>query len=266
MGNRARQCCSLTVATATMSGGGKAIIPGTLPTRMALTGLKGKRVGAKKGYDLLKRKSDALMMRFRRMLATIIETKDEMGVEMSKAFFSLTEAQHTAGDIKPVVMEKVSTATIRVKQNVENVAGVQLPVFEMTGGDKGGELVGMAKGGQRITKCRETFVKALELLTRLASLQTSFVKLDEAIKITNRRVNALEHVVIPRIENTIAYIISELDELEREEFFRLKKVQEKKREKMEKEEAMMAALGQAPGQGEKAASILDQGKDQDLLF
>ena len=51
-------------------------------------------------------------------------------------------------------------------------------------------------------------------------MQTSFVKLDEAIKITNRRVNALEHVVIPRIENTIAYIISELDELEREEFFR----------------------------------------------
>merc|ERR1719482_1454355 len=182
------------------------------------------------------------------MLATIIETKDEMGVEMSKAFFSLTEAQHTAGDIKPVVMEKVSTATIRVKQNVENVAGVQLPVFEMTGGDKGGELVGMAKGGQRITKCRETFVKALELLTKLASLQTSFVKLDEAIKITNRRVNALEHVVIPRIENTIAYIISELDELEREEFFRLKKVQGKKKEKIEAEMAAAAARGVLPAQ------------------
>merc|ERR1719199_2443142 len=187
------------------------------------------------------------------MLATIIETKDEMGVEMSKAFFSLTEAQHTAGDIKPVVMEKVSTATIRVKQNVENVAGVQLPVFEMTGGDKGGELVGMAKGGQRITKCRETFVKALELLTKLASLQTSFVKLDEAIKITNRRVNALEHVVLPRIENTIAYVISELDELEREEFFRLKKVQAKKKEKVAAEEAARAERMAA---GEEAAGTM----------
>ena len=103
---------------------------------------------------------------------------------------------------------------------MENVAGVQLPVFEMldTGGE--GELVGMSRGGQRITQCRKTFVLALKLLIQLASLQTSFVKLDEAIKITNRRVNALEHVVIPRIENTIAYIISELDELEREEFFR----------------------------------------------
>ncbi len=48
-------------------------------------------------------------------------------------------------------------------------------------------------------------------------------------QVTNRRVNAIEHVIIPRIENTLAYIISELDELEREEFFRLKKVQDKKK-------------------------------------
>lgn len=44
----------------------------------------------------------------------------------------------------------------------------------------------------------------------LASLQTSFITLDEVIKTTNRRVNAIEHVIIPRIERTLAYIISEL--------------------------------------------------------
>jgi V-type H+-transporting ATPase subunit D len=51
-------------------------------------------------------------------------------------------------------------------------------------------------------------------------IQTAFVILDEVIKVTNRRVNAIEHVIIPRIENTIKYIISELDEQDREEFFR----------------------------------------------
>jgi len=56
-------------------------------------------------------------------------------------------------------------------------------------------------------------------------LQTSFVTLDEVIKITKRRVNAIEHVIIPRIENTISYISTELDEAEREEFYRLKKIQ-----------------------------------------
>lgn len=50
--------------------------------------------------------------------------------------------------------------------------------------------------------------------------KTAFVVLDEVIRLTNRRVNAIEHVTIPKYENTIAYIISELDEQDREEFFR----------------------------------------------
>ena len=72
-------------------------------------------------------------------------------------------------------------------------------------------------------------LQAVELLVELASLQTSFLTLDEAIKTTNRRVNALENVVKPKLENTISYIKGELDELEREEFFRLKKVQANKK-------------------------------------
>lgn len=246
--------------------GGKAIIPGTIPTRMALTGLKKKRVGAKKGYELLKRKSDALMVKFRRMLAVIIETKDEMGAEMSKAFFSLTEAQYAAGDIAMIVQEKVKSAQVRVQEKVENVVGVQLPVFAVINDMGDGELIGMSRGGMRITQCRKTFIHALELLIRLASLQTSFVKLDEAIKVTNRRVNALEHVVLPRIENTISYILSELDELEREEFFRLKKVQEKKKKKHDELLAAAAAKGEGGGGGgSSAANILSDGND-DLLF
>jgi len=75
-----------------------------------------------------------------------------------------------------------------------------------------------------VAKSRETYVKALEALVRLASLQTTFMTLDEVIKVTNRRVNAIEYVIKPKIENTIAYILEELDEMEREEFFRLKKV------------------------------------------
>lgn len=82
------------------------------------------------------------------------------------------------------------------------------------------ELTGLSRGGQQVHKCKEIFSKAVKLLVDLASLQTSFVTLDEVIKITNRRVNAIEHVIIPRIQRTIDYIVTELDEREREEFFR----------------------------------------------
>lgn len=69
------------------------------------------------------------------------------------------------------------------------------------------------------------------MIIRLSSLQTSFISLDEAIKVTNRRVNALDNVVIPGILETIHYIESELDELEREDIFRLKKVLQVKKRK-----------------------------------
>lgn len=69
-------------------------------------------------------------------------------------------------------------------------------------------------------KAKEVYAKAIETLVELASLQTAFTILDEVIRATNRRVNAIEHIVIPRLDNTIKYIMSELDEMDREEFFR----------------------------------------------
>uniref|UniRef100_A0A6I8P6V2 V-type proton ATPase subunit D n=1 Tax=Ornithorhynchus anatinus TaxID=9258 RepID=A0A6I8P6V2_ORNAN len=96
-------------------------------------------------------------------------------------------------------------------------------------------------------------------------IETSFVTLDEAIKITNRRVNAIEHVIIPRIERTLSYIITELDEREREEFYRLKKIQEKKKILKEKTEKELE-LRKAAGEVLEAANLLAEERDEDLLF
>uniref|UniRef100_A0A673IN91 V-type proton ATPase subunit D n=2 Tax=Sinocyclocheilus TaxID=75365 RepID=A0A673IN91_9TELE len=97
-------------------------------------------------------------------------------------------------------------------------------------------------------------------------IETSFVTLDEAIKITNRRVNAIEHVIIPRIERTLTYIITELDEREREEFYRLKKIQEKKKQHRERTEKEIAQRLAALGPISEPMNMLNEEADEDLLF
>jgi len=201
------------------------------PTRQNLQVMKVKLTGAKKGHSLLKKKADALTMRLRALLKNILQAKEDVGAAFKEGNFALAEVKYTAGDIKPMIIESVGKAAQkRVEIRIDNIAGVKVPVFKaIDTGAAQADLTGLSKGGQQVAKARITFAKAVDVLVQLATLQSSFTILDEAIKVTSRRVNALDTVVIPKITNTVEYIKSELDELEREEFFRLKRSQDKKK-------------------------------------
>lgn len=225
------------------------------PTRMTLGVMKTKLKGAQTGHSLLKRKSEALTKRFRDITKRINDAKLKMGRVMQTAAFSLAEVSYaTGGNISYQIQESVSKARFQVRARQENVSGVYLPQFEATIDESINDfqMTGLGRGGQQVQKARDVYSKAVETLVDLASLQTAFVILDEVIKVTNRRVNAIEHVIIPRTENTIAYINSELDELDREEFYRLKKVQEKKQIAVAAADAELAA--------KKAALALQESK------
>lgn len=242
-----------------------------LPSRMNLAVFKTKKVGAKKGYDLLKKKADALKKSFRDILVRIVETKKRMGKEFNESLLSLAEANFAAGDFSKAVYDSVKSRTnVRLNVASENVAGVHLPIFSLRGDadDQSDDrsMLGLTGGGQAITKCREKFTRFLKTLVAIASLQTQFITLDEVIKVTNRRVNALEYVVIPRIEFTISYIEKELDEESREDFYRLKKVTDKK--KQDREDNLQEANARAAGEHheEKQETIFGDEEEEELLF
>jgi len=254
-----------------MSGGGKDRIA-VFPSRMAQTVMKARLKGAQKGHSLLKKKADALNMRFREILKKIVDNKMLMGQVMKEAAFSLAEAKFTAGDFGHLVVQNVSSAQCRVRMKKENVVGVFLPVFEFyRDGPDAFDLTGLGKGGANILKLKKNYAKVVELLVELATLQTCFITLDEAIKVTNRRVNAIEHVIIPRIENTLSYIVTELDEMEREEFFRMKKIQANKKKQKEADERERLAAGGDPtdgpdAPGAPAPNLLAEQENVPILF
>lgn len=191
-------------------------------TRQTLGNTKLRLKGAQNGHSLLKRKADALSKRFRTITSKIQDAKQQMGKVLQLASFSMVEVSYATGDIGYAVRENVKHATFRVRARQENISGVHLPSFAIqagagdgSGADESSEgresaasqefsLTGLSRGGQQVQKARDTYRKALKVLVDLASLQTAFVILDEVIRLTNRRVNAIEHVIIPRLENTIA--------------------------------------------------------------
>ncbi|ODV84699.1 hypothetical protein CANARDRAFT_8278 [[Candida] arabinofermentans NRRL YB-2248] len=245
-------------------------------TRMTLALMKGKLKGAQQGHSLLKRKSEALTKRFREITRRIDDAKRKMGRVMQTAAFSLAEVSYaTGGNIGYQVQESVNKARFTVRARQENVSGVYLPQFEAQINEAINDfkMTGLGRGGQQVQKARDVYAKSVQALVDLASLQTAFVILDEVIKVTNRRVNAIEHVIIPRTENTIAYINSELDELDREEFYRLKKVQEKKQIENARVDAENALKKEAEIQAEVAqlaaassGEALTAETEEDVIF
>ncbi len=224
---------------------------------MTLQTYKQRAVGAKKGYDLLKKKSDALKKAFRAILAKIVESKVRMGFDYKEARMGMAEANFAAGDFSRAVVDHVQTVTpVRMTLNTENIAGVKIPIFKLKDIDEVGEnaLLGLSMGGQSIQTAREKFTKFLKVLITIATLQTQFTTLDAALKMTNRRVNALEFVVIPRIAEIIDYIKQELDEIDREDFVRLKKTQDNKKKKKQIQTAEQAKRKKA-----------SKGEDEDEL-
>lgn len=222
---------------------------------MTLIVFKERRAAAQVGHGLLKKKSDAIKMTLTKLLRSIRDVKRRVGQNSGTAYFSQVDARFSAGDFNNKVIENVaSQASYQVQSSFQNVAGVKIPVFKRkethSGKPDASALVGLSRGGAKVSKSRDIFSKLLDDLVALASLQTSLKTLDEALKVTNRRVNALEFVVIPRIEDTIKYIENELNEQEREDTYRIKKVKdlrEKDAVLKRKQMAEKAALAKAKG-------------------
>ena len=154
-------------------------------------------------------KADSLKMQFRKVMLELAGVKEALGDDVKKAHMIMAQAEYSAGNFKPKLLEANHRATVALSLSQKNVAGVRLPVFEevdVADVQNESQNLGLAGGGKALAAARKVWTDLVSKLVRLASLQTSFLAIDEALKVTSRRVNALEYVVLPRIEATIAHI------------------------------------------------------------
>ncbi|CAH2087150.1 unnamed protein product [Euphydryas editha] len=193
--------------------------------------IKNRQEKVNRGYQLLKRKAEALRLRGRQAAAELATTQGILGHILKEAYISLAAIKFTNGESNALVLENVGEAQIRVQRVPENISGVStvsLQIVEDTNVNDSLRYAGLGAGGHRTTETKKAFKKAIELLIKFASLRNTCLLLDEAIKSTLRKVNGIEKVIMPKLRNTENYILTEMDEREREELYRLKMVKAKK--------------------------------------
>lgn len=202
------------------------IIDGINPTRMELLSLKNRTKLAVKGHGLLKEKRDALIKEFFDILDRVKGVREAAEKSLKEANEALLEAQIAMGDLA------VRKASLSVKESIDvdiksrSVMGVSVPVTNVKMEERSIIDRGYSFSDTTIQldEAAKKFEESIKFLIELGEVEKTIFLLAEEIEATKRRVNALEHIMIPRFENTEKYIDMRLQEMERENFVRLKMI------------------------------------------
>lgn len=192
------------------------------PTRMGLLLTRKKLKIARKGHKLLKEKRDVLVMEFFDTFKGIKELRQEIAEKMIKAQNSLYSAQAVEGQLNVQRTALALSTGVDIEMTTRNLMGVELPsVKSIKVKDSWyGYYDTTVELDNAIQRYRELFPQLMKLVER----QLALTHLAGEIKKTKRRVNSLEYLTIPGLEDIRKAITFKLEELERENFSRLKKI------------------------------------------
>ena len=199
------------------------------PTRMELTRLKKKLVTAVRGHKLLKDKRDELMRQFLDLVREnmALRLKVEQGIKAANKNFVVAKSSMSKEALHTALMVPKQGVYLEVEKR--NVMSVDIPAFRFktrTADENDIYSYGFAYTSSDLDGAVQSLADILPDMLRLAELEKSCQLMAAEIEKTRRRVNALEHVIIPETKETIKFITMKLDENERSTQIRLMKVKD----------------------------------------
>ncbi|MBI1970053.1 V-type ATP synthase subunit D [Candidatus Woesearchaeota archaeon] len=196
------------------------------PTRSELMKLKKRIVLARSGYNLLKKKRDGLILEFFEILKNAKKVREGLVKQYREALHIMNIARTMESDLKIKSIALAVKERPQVKVETKNIMGVLVP--KIAAGAVKKQLFqrgySVASSSSAIDQAAEAYERVVELVVLAAETETAMKKLLQEIEKTKRRVNALEFKVIPELDTLRKFISLRLEEMERENIFRMKRI------------------------------------------
>ncbi len=200
------------------------------PTRMQLQKLKRRYAVARRGHKLLKDKLDELLKNFMELVRRNRDLRTAVDAALAEAFtgFTVARAVMSSAAVEEALMFPKERASVTASSR--NLMSVQVPTLKWDFEEQKDRSqiypYGFALTSVELDRAIKLLSDTMPLLIELAEVEKSVELLAEAIEGTRRRVNALEHILIPQLETDIKYIRMKLEEAERSNLTRLMKVKD----------------------------------------
>jgi V/A-type H+-transporting ATPase subunit D len=191
------------------------------PTRTNLIRIKKDLRFAREGYEILDRKREVLTTELVRVAHEADVIQKEVWKLFETAYGALEKARLTLGSDHVEWAALAANKTVDIHLKLRGIMGVAIPVIEATG-EPPKMLYSLSGTNAALDEAAAAFREVLIKTPQLSMLVTTVWRLAGELRKTQRRVNALQHIFIPEYEQTVTFIVSSLEEREREEIFRLK--------------------------------------------
>ena len=204
-----------------------------VPTRMELLKKKSQIKLAKKGHDLLRKKRDALILEFFKILKKARNLRKELNQRVREANRSVFYASLLSSSLDLEVLSGLNRSKLELEVTESNVMGVKIPKmsYSLSFSSNFPEFLATSQ----LYNVIRNYKHILKLVVEIAEIETSVKRILKEIEKTKRRVNALEYVVLPKLDKEVSYIKQRLDEIERDSFVSLKIIKRKLENERDKE-------------------------------